>query len=309
MVSKLDNIGAVIKRNLYLLIIQLSDKGKCRMLKGCKLQHLVIVLAVILLLLTPMSARTLPQDNQTSQKTPQPKLETGPAWRLRISSSTPATLTLRAVNAPLAEIAAELGRKLKVPVKLSQLMQSQKVTVSFSGLPLEGALRMLAPQVYVDYEIGGESYAQRKIIALYLYGLDEEPPSPSATVKGDSEVILIEGNTEDSDDSSPEKREEKDDKPLRVTYVKNQLSVRALKQPLIVVLNEIANKMDVPFEMQHESHEVVDVDFSNLSVEQAVQSLSPNIRLFVRTDLQTYETRPLRLVLVAPPNTAQTINM
>jgi len=75
------------------------------------------------------------------------------------------------------------------------------------------------------------------------------------------------------------------------------------------VLGEIANKVDIPFEMKYDSTEVVDVDLSNATMEQVVHTLSPNIRLYQRTDLQTFETRPLRIVLAPPANTQQTTKM
>jgi hypothetical protein len=126
-------------------------------------------------------------------------------------------------------------------------------------------------------------------------------------VKGDSEAILIEGNTEDGLESTNVKDDDKS--PLRVRVEKNQLSVKARKQPLTAVLYEIASKVDIPFEMKYESTELVDVDFNNLTIEQAVRTLSPNIRLYQRTNLTSYEVRPLRLVLVSPATNQQTTKM
>jgi hypothetical protein len=126
-------------------------------------------------------------------------------------------------------------------------------------------------------------------------------------VKGDSEAILIEGNTEDGLEATNVKDDDKS--PLRVTVDKNQLSVKARKQPLTVVLYEIASKVDIPFEMKYESTELVDVDFNNFTIEQAVRTLSPNIRLYQRTNLTSYEVRPLRLVLVSPATNQQTTKM
>jgi hypothetical protein len=85
--------------------------------------------------------------------------------------------------------------------------------------------------------------------------------------------------------------------------------VKARKQPLTAVLYEIASKVDIPFEMKYESNELVDVDFNNFTMEQAVRTLSPNIRLYQRTNLTSYEVRPLRLVLVSPANSQQTTKM
>jgi len=76
--------------------------------------------------------------------------------------------------------------------------------------------------------------------------------------------------------------------------------VRAHKQPLSVVLFKIANEIGVPFELRYESPEVVDVEFSNYTLEQALRSLSPEVRFYYRLDLQTFQAQPLRMALVAP---------
>lgn len=229
------------------------------------------------------------------------------AWTVKITKNAPVSLTLTAKNGRLTEIAAEISKRLKAPVILTPLMQQQSITQEFEGLPLEGALRLLAPQVYIDYELSSDGSQQPKVIGIYLQGMNEQPPAEAAVVKGDSQAILIEGNTEDGLDASTAADEEK--QPLHVTVEKNQISVRARKQPLTAVLYEIASKVDIPFEMKYESTELVDVDFNNYTMEQAVRTLSPNIRLYQRTNLTNYEVRPLRLVLVPPANNQQTTKM
>jgi len=230
-----------------------------------------------------------------------------PPWSLKVTRKAPASITLSAKNGSLSEIAAEISKRLKVPVILTPLMQKQRLTQEFEALPLEGALRLLAPQVYIDYELNGEAIAPAKLIGIYLQGMNEQPPAESALVKGDSEALLIEGNTEDGLDVPDNKAQDK--QPLRVTVEKNQISVQARKQPLTAVLYEIASKVDIPFEMKYESTELVDVDFNNYTMEQAVRTISPNIRLYQRTNLTNYEVRPLRLVLVSPAGNQQTTKM
>ena len=175
-------------------------------------------------------------------------------------------------------------------------MSKQRVSLDFGGLNLEATLRMLAPQAYVDYVAGGDD-PEPKPLAIYLQALNERPPA--TTVRGTSEAILIEGDTEEGTDSTEQKKKEEED-PLRVTFANNTLSVRARKQPLSVVLYKIATEVGVPFEMRYESPEVVDVEFTNYSVEQAVRSLSPAVRFYYRLDLQTFQVQPLRIALVAP---------
>lgn len=228
-------------------------------------------------------------------------------WSVKITKKAPVSLSLSSKNGRLTEIAAEISQRLKTPVMLTPLMQQQNITQEFEGLPLEGALRLLAPQVYIDYEVSSDGSKQPKVIGVYLQGMNEAPPAEAAVVKGDSQAILIEGNTEDGLDESTAKDEAK--QPLLVTVEKNQISVRARKQPLTAVLYEIASKVDIPFEMKYESTELVDVDFNNYTMEQAVRTLSPNIRLYQRTNLTNYDVRPLRLVLVPPANNQQTTKM
>jgi hypothetical protein len=255
----------------------------------------------------PPAEAPAPTPKQTPATATRPANAAKPLWSLKVTKKTPISITLSSKNGSLSEIAAELGKRLKVPVILTSLMQKQRITQEFEALPLEGALRLLAPQVYVDYEVSGDASGQPKPVGIYLQGMNEQPPAEASVVKGDSEAILIEGNTEDGLDATNVKDERAS--PLRVTVEKNQLSVKARKQPLTAVLYEIASKVDIPFEMKYESTELVDVDFNNFTMEQAVRTLSPNIRLYQRTNLTSYEVRPLRLVLVSPANNQQTTKM
>ena len=220
-------------------------------------------------------------------------------WKLKMSADAPHTFTLKAKDAPLSEIAGELARLLKVQVTLSPLISKQKVTAEFGGLPLEATLRMLAPQSYVDYVAGGEGSGEPKPLAVYLQGLNEPAPAATATVRGNAEAILIEGDTEEGTEGEAQRKTKEED-PLRVTWANNQLSVRARKQPLTVVLFRIASEVGVPFELRYESAELVDVEFQNYPLEQAFRSLSPGVRFFYRLDLQTFQVQPLRLALLAP---------
>ena len=221
------------------------------------------------------------------------------AWTLRMSKEAPTTFTLKAKEARLGEIVEEMGRLMKAQVFVSPLLAKEQVSLEFSGMPLEAVLRMLAPQAYIDYEVGG-GQEQPRALAVYLNALNEKPPSATQVVQGTSEAILIEGDTEEGtgDEEAQKKRDEEN--PLKVSYTRNNLSVRARKQPLTIVLFKIASELGIPFELRQDSPEVVDVDFTNYTVEQAIRGLSPAVRLFYRTDLQSYDVQPLRIVLAAP---------
>ncbi len=255
-----------------------------------------------------------PQETKPGQKSPtQPAAntqlakskETKGTFKLKVANGAVRAVDLKADHAQVAEIAAQLGKDFDVPVLLSPVMQKAKVTVDFVEMPLETALRMIASQPFVDYELSGDGSMLPKVVAIYLYAVNEPPPAESAVVRGDSEAILISGDTEEGTEAESEK--DKQEKALSVKMERNQLTVHARKQPLTAVLYEIANKVDIPFEMKYDSNEVVNLDMSNATMEQVVRALSPNIRLYQRIDLQTYETRPLRLVLAQP--SSQTIKM
>lgn len=221
------------------------------------------------------------------------------SFSVRMTKSAPHTFTVKAKETPLSEVTEELSRLVKVPITVSPLMAKQKVSLDFAGLNLEASLRMLAPQGFIDYEAGGEGGDEPRPLALYLQGVNERPPATTATVRGNFEAILIEGDTEEGTDSEAQKKRDEEN-PLRVTWANNQLSVRALKQPLTVVLFKIANEVGVPFEMRYESAELVDVEFQNYPLEQAFRTLAPGVRFYYRLDLQTFQVQPLRLALLPP---------
>ena len=122
--------------------------------------------------------------------------QTKPAWSVKMSKAAPHTFTVKATEARLSDVVAEISRLAKVPVTLSPLMQKQRVTLDFGGLNLDAMLRMLAPQPVVDYEAGGDD-PQPRPLAIYLQALNERPPAPSAEMRSNSEAILIEGDTEE----------------------------------------------------------------------------------------------------------------
>ena len=231
----------------------------------------------------------------------EPAAAAKPGFTLRVTKQGPLrAYKLVAKNAKVADIAAELSRQIGAPVQLSPLMQRQRVTVEFSNLDLEAALRFLAPVPLVDYVAGGADDAasgQPKPLAVYLYAVNEAPPSLNETVKSGSEAFLIEGHTEEGTEEYEKKQKEE---PLEVTFANNRLSVRAEKQPLSVVVSEVAGALGVPFELSHNVSEVVDLNFQQYPVDQALRSISPAVRFFYRADLSTSEKYPIRLALTPP---------
>lgn len=228
-------------------------------------------------------------------------------FTLKIQTGQIDSLSLTAKDAKLNEIMRELSKQLKVPVFLSPLLEKQSVSVEFSDLTLEPALQLLAPQVYVDYQI--ES-GQELPLGIFLSGYNEPQPAANAVVPHSSQAVLIEGDTEDGlEPTSDEAKKRLEAKPLRISYVKRNLTIHSKSQLLTLVVLKVGNELGIPVEIRDESRQLITTDIIDLPLEKALQRLSPNIRLYVRADLQRMERTPLRLVLIAPSNASQRTSM
>ena len=201
-------------------------------------------------------------------------------------------ISLKADKAKMSDIAEDLGKRLNAQVILGPSLKGSALTAEFIDLPFEMALRLLAPRVYVDYEI--RANAQPTPLAVFLMGQDDPDPAKSAVVQGSSEAMVIEGNTEDVPDQ-PEAEE-----PLRVDLEDNQITIKSKKQMLVAVLTTVAEVLGVPAEIKYESTEIVDTEIKDTPYEEAIPRLSPNIRLYVRADLTRSIRTPLRLKLLPP---------
>ncbi len=256
-----------------------------------KLQRSLLTSALLLLAFAGLVS-VQAQKQETPSRKP---VKSQPAFSLQVSNQEIIGVSLKAENAPLPKVAAELSRKLKIPVMVGPSAQNHEVTANFKDLTLEPALHSLAPQVFVDYEINHAPGIHSRAIGIYLNGFEDPEPAISALVPAKSEAILIEGHTEDEPPPA-------DEEPTKIVYEQNSLTVSAKRQPLTVVLYKVANELHIPFEMKWETTELVDVNIDKLPLEEAMPRLSPHVRLFVRANLQKFERRPFRMVLVRPPD-------
>jgi hypothetical protein len=207
-------------------------------------------------------------------------------WRIEVKQEGVYFLTMRANETPLTELAKELSRQLKAPVTLSKLMEKQQVTLDFKDLPLEMALQMMAPVPYVHYELQANSPPVCREIFLHAY--NEPPPHPKFARKQIS--FVIEGDTEASGNGP--------DDPLRVLYSDGRLSVTAKHQSLTAVLDRMAGMMGVSFSMEQDTDETIDLNFKEMSLENAVSYFPASVRLHVRKDIQRRGTVPLLVEFV-----------
>ena len=246
-------------------------------------------LSVFALLIAVSSLAIAQAQKPSSQNSVKPQ----PEFSLRVTNRGLIGVSLKAEKASLPRIAADLSRKLKVPVLVGRSAQTHEVTLDFKDLTLEPALHLLAPQVFVDYEINPAPGVPSRVVGIYFNGLEDPEPAVGALVPSKSETIMLEGDTEYEapkvDESEP-----------TIVYKPNSLTVSAKRQPLSVVLYRIAHEMNIPFELKWETTELVDIDIDKLPLEEAMPRLSANVRLFVRANLQKFERQPFRMVLVRP---------
>lgn len=242
-----------------------------------------------------------------SAKVSDQKAATMAPFTLVVKQKPIVNITLKAEKARLDAVAEALSKQLRTPIFLSPSMERETISVDFSELTLEPAVQLMAPEVYIDYEINTGAATPPKPIGIFFYGANQAEPPVSAVVPGNTQSLLIEGDTEEGvEPTTDEQKKKLEEQPLRVTFQNNYLSVKARKQPLALVLLKIGDELGIPVDVEYETDEVVDTEFQKLPVEDAIRHLSPNIRLYMRADLVRADRRALRLVLTGPerPKTA-----
>jgi hypothetical protein len=255
-------------------------------------------------------AKPEPADKSAIQKTEaSPTTEKNspkPPFTLSVRTKPILNLSLKAEKARLTEVAAEMAKRLKVQVFVGASLKDEIVSIEFSELTLEPAMQLMAPAVYIDYEIDTGSGMAPKPLGIFFYGDNQGEPPLTAVIPGSTQSLLIEGDTEDGvEPQNDEQKKKLEEQPLRVHFEDNSISVKAKKQPLPLVLLKIGEELGIPVDIQYDTKDVVDAEITKLSVEDAVRKLSPNIRLFLRANLTHAERRALRLVLTDPTKSAQ----
>jgi hypothetical protein len=217
-------------------------------------------------------------------------------YRLRISKLGAIGISLKADKAKLSDIAAELSKRLGAKVILGPGMAKEAITVEFYDLMLEPALRLLAPRVFIDYEIKADS--QPTPLGIYLLDYNDPEPAISAVVQASSQALMMEGNTEDTGEATEIDR----NSPLQIEFDDDgdKLTIKSKKQPLALVVLQLGDLLGVPVGLNYETDEVIDLDLKDEPLEDAIPRVSPNLRLYVRADLNKAHRTPFRLTLVPP---------
>ncbi|HTG92731.1 MAG TPA: hypothetical protein VL866_09110 [Pyrinomonadaceae bacterium] len=288
-------------------------KRKTNFMSGQRLGLLILIVTTMLSVARAQeTGSSSKQDPKQPQTASQPKTEdkkTGPAkptFTLSVKTQPILNISIKAEKAKLAEIGVALSKKLKIPVFVGAGVEKELVSTEFSELTLEPAMQLLAPAVYIDYQILTGSGAPPRPLGVFFYAADQPEPSPTAIVTGSTQSLLIEGDTEEGvEPETEEERKKEEEQPLKVSFANNLMSVKAKKQPLALVLLKIGEELGIPVDIQSEAVEVVDIELSKMPVEDVVRRLSPNIQLFMRADLSRAERRALRVVLPEVPKAAQ----
>ena len=253
---------------------------------------------VILLVFSGLAA-------QDKSNQPSPKKEK-PGYVLSVKTEPLLNISLKADKSSLPVIAADLSKRLRVPILIGPTSKSESVSIEFSELPLEAAVQLLAPHVYIDYEVETGSGNPPKPLGIFLYDADQAEPPTTSVVPGASQSILIEGDTEEGvEPDTDEAKKKLEEQPLRVQFRDGLLSIKAKKQPLVLVLLKIGEELGIPVDIQNQSNEIVDTEIAKAPIEDALRRLSPNIRAFIRADLTRGDRRALRLLLPNPATSIQ----
>lgn len=235
---------------------------------------------------------TKPAEKQAESADNSSEPKQKPPFTLRVTVDQIIGISLRAENAKLTDIAVDLSKKLKAPVALSPVMQKQRATIDFADVVLEPAMQLLAPVVYIDYEIDSAPGAHPRPVGIYLSAHNEPAPAINANVRSTSQAFVISGNTE-SESSS-----EEDD--IQISYRNGKLTLKAKDQPLLDVLSSISDETGVRLEAKDVTTETVSVNIKDLPLDEAILQVSPHLRLYLRADLFRNQRTPILIVLVEP---------
>lgn len=230
-----------------------------------------------------------------------------PPWRVLVISDVPIpSVSVHAKKAQLSDVTAEIGRQLNIPVVLSAQLKQQQLTTDFENFTVEAAARLLAPRAIIDYVVTGGNGplpSKKEPLAIYLMNYDENPPREGPFVLNKSGAQMLVGMLYATEDEEKVALEEKA-RDLQVSLKDDLFSLKVHKQYLTDVLETVAVKAKIPFAIltndrgQKELEEVVTWSIDKVSLEDLTKTWFPNgIRLYWRTDLESYVSKPLRLTI------------
>jgi hypothetical protein len=279
----------------------------------------------------PRTQESIKKDAAASPKQTAKKAKSNGKWSVQVSPGPPLLVTVKkADDVPIADLAAQISKKSKIPFVLSDLVRDQLTTADFADLPFEAAVKYFAPSGFIDYSMKADYSEPPKPLLVYLCGINEKLTDENAAIvhreqakdaaaKGfHQNLIVVSGDTETPTENPDWKRKQElfdsgqfekleEENPIKVSFTDGRVTVNAQKQSLMAVINAIAAKADIEANIDGFADAtnplqdvLVTIDKKNATLEEVLMSLSPYIVLHVRTDLETSISKPIRIILVAP---------
>ena len=271
----------------------------------CSAAMLVLAFAGLVSAQQPGAGKTAPAV-RAATSTPKPDAQKHPSWRVKITRANGAPyISVHAKKASLAEVAADLGRQLKIEVVLTDKAKQQQLTKDFEDLSLEGAVKQLSPHAIIDYVVSGgaDRASEKKALAVYLLGPEEQAPDVPSWLLKDPSTTMFVGmvyTNEDEEKAALEVRK----RDLQVSYNGSLFTLHIHDQFLTDVLEEIAARAGISFAIltsnkeQKEIDQKVSWDIAAVNLEELTNTWFPSgIRLYCRTDLENDVSKPLRLTI------------
>lgn len=251
-------------------------------------------------------------DNAKPAASPTPSAKA--SFSLKVRGGVNGVVDIKATQVETRAILDRLGPELKLPLRASDIVARHKVDVSLKEAPVVRLLSLLAPVVLADLEVNGNP---EEVVwkAIHLLGYNEKEPSRALQQVG---VLIAAGVTDDESVTGEDlqAKAEKEaaqgldgepkepGKPMLAVVVKDgQVSIRARGQNLAALLNEVATRASVPFDIRGSVDPVpVDIEIRDLRLLDLPVALGrPGVRLVVRRNLATGEDIVQGILLGSSP--------
>ena len=254
-------------------------------------------LAGLSLLLVSQEPPARPVENQ--KKTEPVAARARPSFVLKVTGGVLGTADIQAKQTETKAILDRLKVDLKIPLVATRLVAEHRVDLALKNTPTTALLLSLAPVVLADLEVSaipdevvwtgihllgyGESEPARALKQsgfLIMAGIPPEDGSgSSAEAEAKAKELEVKGLAEEPKDAN---------KPmLTVIVTDGSVSVRARQQPLVAVLNEIAVRSQIPFDIRGSvDMDLLDIELRDTPLRDLPVAIGrPGIRLVVRRDL------------------------
>lgn len=224
-----------------------------------------------------------------------------PSFTLSVAGGAAGTVEGRGSQIPAKAAIERLSQELGIPIKATALVQGQTIDLEAGKrLPVSAFLERLAPVVLIDIEVGGGAVPETWK-AIHLAGYNEPEPVKAVVQKGlliaagyvdeDGNVSVSEGLDDERARQAFDAQSDADPaKPMLAVLVRGDLvSVKARRQHIAGLLNEVALKAGVAFDIRGEPNAaLVDINMRDLPIRDLAAALGrDDVRVSFRRNLAT----------------------